>query len=218
LLGELVATGIERIHNPGNLKWFQNIELTALNTMALGVQAHQSGSRRAGEQNGVELFESPPLVEYKKEGAWTYYRKYAASSNQASFSEELSQHFPTAWADLWYCQQYFDTHKQIGTVDSLCVDYEDNYVVSLVGQGSSGYVHWVVEYYAEPAIDGITPYFFHHSRNPFSIFWGRPIRACGELDVRDRPVGEWKRFNRRQEIIKIESYTDAWRKEDEDQW
>jgi hypothetical protein len=33
--GSLIAAGKERIHNPEGLQWFQNIELTALNTFAI---------------------------------------------------------------------------------------------------------------------------------------------------------------------------------------
>jgi len=33
--GALIAKGHEKVHNPGGLLWFQNIELTALNSMAI---------------------------------------------------------------------------------------------------------------------------------------------------------------------------------------
>ena len=83
LEGALIAAGKERIHNPEGLSWFQNIELTALNTFAITAR---DGAPRPEEGVMVRRFDigsfqqqipgSHTLVQYRKEGEWVYYKDY----------------------------------------------------------------------------------------------------------------------------------------------
>lgn len=84
--GELLAAGHESVYNPSNLQWFQNIELTALNSVAISARSEtilnsnlfQNASSTYLGRNGqssLNLYEQPALVEYRKEGAWTYYKQ-----------------------------------------------------------------------------------------------------------------------------------------------
>lgn len=74
--GKLIASGHETIYNPGNLQWFQNIELTALNAAA--ITSRNIFSKKS--QKKIPLFTKPalynttPLVQYQKEGNWVYYK------------------------------------------------------------------------------------------------------------------------------------------------
>ncbi len=78
--GTFIACGKERIFNPGNLLWFQNIELTALNSVAITSRSKSIANSKVGNQNiqigtPVNLYSNPPLVQYTKEGKWFYYGK-----------------------------------------------------------------------------------------------------------------------------------------------
>lgn len=106
--GYLLARGMEKIHNPSGLLWFQNIELTALNTAAItardgapvaqaesrrgsryslltGSEAFNSGSNLSNSSNSMmpsnpATFQQPSLVQYIKIGNWSYFNEYTPES------------------------------------------------------------------------------------------------------------------------------------------
>ncbi len=113
LSGYLLAKGKEKISNPtGRLQWFQDIELTALNTFAITArdgapEYTESGmpvfsnqiigssdfvshlqiidpySLSPGMRSFGSLNQGPTLVKYDKIGDWKYYNEYTANSYSA---------------------------------------------------------------------------------------------------------------------------------------
>lgn len=130
--GELIAKGHERVHNPGNLKWFQNIELTALNTIGLQSRDIVSGQQFPGgagpEGNTVympSLYMSPPLVQYMKEGEWHYYKEMPAVTVVPGLSRngQFWQHYPHYASELTLATAAFDDVACVGNIDSLSIEY-----------------------------------------------------------------------------------------------
>lgn len=122
----LLAKGHETIDNPGNLLWFQNIELTVLNTISIASRDNQ-GANFENQMNGLTDFQAPPLVNYNKEGDWIYYRDYnipppsdyVASTVDAHFSYHFQDEINAAMDDSSDRITYLFT-------DSLRINYEEN--------------------------------------------------------------------------------------------
>lgn len=94
----LVAKGRESIYNPGNLLWFQNIELTVLNTFSIASNDNQVATF-GSQSNGLTDFQAPPLVNYKKEGDWIYYRDNSVQPNSNSTPDRIRTAFSSHFQD-----------------------------------------------------------------------------------------------------------------------
>ncbi len=93
----LIAQGIETIVNSGNLKWFQNIELTALNSIAQKAQHSELSPK-------IQLYDPAPLVQYVKDSGWEYFSSMQLSesigtnyTNSISNTFKLSSSIPSSF-------------------------------------------------------------------------------------------------------------------------
>ncbi|MBK9286546.1 MAG: hypothetical protein IPN38_02390 [Flavobacteriales bacterium] len=145
--GSLIAAGKERIHNPEGLQWFQNIELTALNTFAItardgaprpeeGVFVRQSRFFPF-EQSMQQIPGSHPLVQYRKEGAWIYYKDYLSTlwpdGTAASAEQRFSNGYKHFGPELHARIARYDHLEIRASYDSMRVVYTDDRLVDFFG-------------------------------------------------------------------------------------
>ncbi len=159
--GALIAAGKERIHNPEGLLWFQNIELTALNTFAItardGAPRPEDGvfvprSRHFQLGNGMQQIPgSHALVEYKKEGEWVYYKDYlhrplsegSTPSREGLFAFGY-MHFGT---ELYANIARYDHLELTASYDSMHVVYNEDRMVDFFGFTSNEQDHLQFAYH-----------------------------------------------------------------------
>lgn len=158
--GALIAAGKERIHNPEGLLWFQNIELTALNTYAItardGAPRPENGVfvprfDLNGNGHGQQIPGSHALVEYKMEGEWVYYKDYMHEpvSEHATLSREGLfeldyKHFGT---EIYRNIARYDHLELTASYDSMHVVYEADRMVDLFGFRSADQDHLQLAYH-----------------------------------------------------------------------
>lgn len=210
--GSLLATGHERIFNPGNLMWFQNIELTALNSAAItardnsfsagGFIRHDSRSPYSITHS---LYNTPPLVEYKKEGEWIYYKEYgsenAISKTEATFTNYIAQNYPHLSSTLLIDLPVFDV-KTPCDYDSVHVQYSDNMLMHFFGYHLEDCVHYAVTYHQVRA----EPYLILFD-NWSNQTLARPrIKSYGSYNSEHCRIGEWKHFDESGLLYKIEKF------------
>lgn len=140
LSGYLIAKGKEQISNPsGRLQWFQDIELTALNTFAItardGAPAFTDGGRPVYQDlsfGGPQFFggtgfrQDPLLVNYLKIGEWKYYNEYASESytlDAQTYVDYLSKDYPHFGGLISQNLQNSDIPCLQQSFDSLQVQY-----------------------------------------------------------------------------------------------
>ncbi|MCB0714224.1 MAG: hypothetical protein KDD67_18005 [Ignavibacteriae bacterium] len=201
--GGLIASGHERVHNPGNLLWFQNIELTALNSAAITArdisQSNEVVTLGFGRA-GLGLYNTPPLVQYKKEGEWIYYNNlYGASASALNiFAQDPPQYTLALLQEL----RLFDNAEFHSDYDSIRVEYGRD-VRDFYGEGK-GYFHLQVRYQYIYISD-------YGSPNP----WGRDrafprrffqVKEFGQYNREGLKIGEWKHFNTAGELYKTEHF------------
>jgi antitoxin component YwqK of YwqJK toxin-antitoxin module len=215
--GKLLAAGTERVHNPGNLLWFQNIELTALNSAAitsreLSFQQSFSISNDRDLLTGrrmpfrgqplFSLFGTPPLVEYFKEGEWKYYNEEntVAESGPASHLQtvvmnefrELSSSMPGPFSAM-------DDLLIKNSIDSIHVVYDSNSILELIAYGMEDYVQLRVSYYPS------TELIYGDSRG-FLVDRIPAIRHVAQFNKEHQRVGTWKYFDQKGQLRKVENY------------
>ena len=156
--GGLIAAGKERIHNPEGLLWFQNIELTALNSFAIsardGAPRPEEGitvSRMHQDVSNQQLPGSHTLVEYRKEGEWVYYKDYMDQPADAHASTERSSIFALGYrhfgAALYSNIASYDHLELTASYDSMHVVYNDAHMVDLIGYRSNELDHLQFAYH-----------------------------------------------------------------------
>ncbi len=145
--GSLIAAGKERIHNPEGLQWFQNIELTALNTFAItardGAPRPEEGVfvQRSRHFQFVGSMQQIPgshaLVQYKKEGAWIYYKDYLSTPWPAGTAASAEQRFSNGYKnfgpELHAKIARYDHLELRASYDSMRVVYADDRMVDFFG-------------------------------------------------------------------------------------
>jgi antitoxin component YwqK of YwqJK toxin-antitoxin module len=205
--GRLLAAGNERVYNPGNLKWFQNIELTALNSAILSTQQTASNSYDPylSIRRPFELFGSPSLVEYFKEGDWKFYpegQPVLFSNETTTLNHSLSVGF------LYYAEainkslvQCYDINVS-EVIDSLHVRYNDNTIQDFKAFTNSEYVQLNLSYYPETIFLNLDPYgyFSPITRPVYSLM------SIAQYNRQQQRVGTWKYFNQQGEMTKKEMY------------
>lgn len=219
--GRLLAKGVERVHNPGNLLWFQNIELTALNSVAITARSVSTNEEvyfdnglngRMGRPMTRNLFQTPPLVQYKKEGKWTYYRdadqSLALETNAKSITNRVRmdfQHFGQALSATTNLMNELNMKSQI---DSVVVHYENNAVHDFYGYGENEFKHMHIAYHdRDPSTPEIDPYFIlnaYHYEFQQEIL--PRIKEVGEYNANGYRIGEWKHFDVNQQLYSVEKY------------
>ena len=223
--GRLLATGNERVHNPSNLLWFQNIELTALNSVAITARSYEQNNDIQlfnGSQSGFfdpnrrpmrsTLFQTPSLVEYKKEGKWVYYHDadlaLAGHYDKLSISNRIKVDFRHFEDDLSQMTTLMDDKGVKSQFDSIVVEFENNLVYDFFGYGYNQYKHVHFAYHqGEPTRLLGDPIYFNVDYNQLAI---RPISErvseIGEYNVNGYRIGEWKHFDMNQNLFKLEKY------------
>lgn len=218
LAGNRIASGHETFHNPGNLQWFQNIELTALNTMMLSSQSLESNritvGRASGFDNSVSLFEEPPLVEYIKQGDWVY--KWDASNDYLAarqrgespvnlFVKQFS-HFGT---DLVQKTHYFGGETMIREFDSLHVNYTDGDINLFHGFHQKQRFGMEFQYYSPEEI--VAGGFYKISATGYLVRKqrydsGRQLKSKGFVNEQDEKIGKWEYYDAWGELTRREEF------------
>ncbi|MDH4474328.1 MAG: hypothetical protein QE487_17110 [Fluviicola sp.] len=200
LQGELLASGKETIHNPGNLQWFQNIELTALNSISLSSRSvsinamnnNNGGNNDLGYQ-GIDLYAAPPLVEYKKEGTWMYYSQTIYRMNSWGYH-------PLYVMDYRVIQELNTTIQY----DSVRVDYVENELQHFYGFGATDFVHVFVEFY-KPTLPTDEALAFREQMgwyvDPTPV-----LKTIGKYNECGQKIGEWKHYDEKGVLYKLEHF------------
>ncbi|HTF05602.1 MAG TPA: hypothetical protein VK826_16360 [Bacteroidia bacterium] len=240
--GKVIACGVERIYNPGNLRWFQNIELTALNSAQITTQqsanSGNGGLNKDGGYGSSNLFHHIPLVQYKKEGTWMYYPDKGAEYAATNSGQTESVRFPGYkyyGATLYYSLSMFTGVKTNARFDSIEVQYTSNQVQNFFAYSPSDYMHLRVDYYTpeEPkaptnnllidpttnvVIIPISAYIF-----PWDYHYMPPqeallvIKSKGQYNRAGERIGEWQYFTTDGQVCKTENYLIPMREEEKEE-
>lgn len=229
--GSMIACGQERIYNPGNLQWFQNIELTALNTMMLPQSqpitsiatgnpfrsSYTESSSYSGAQR-VELYGNISLVEYKKEGTWTYYREYTNSNSSQDFHMFgfIQRNYRHLANTIISSLQQFRIKIRSVNCDSLRLAYDYDQLVDFYAYSSNDKLHLHAEYYDSVMTSNLIVSLNWYGRyyDPYPQTPQKSMKSVGELDVYGRKVGEWNCFDQYGSLYKSENYLIAWKEEE----
>ncbi len=152
LYGVLLAEGQEVIHNSsGRLQWFQDIELTALNTMIMDNRDGLGSGFSLG--NAIHPFAgdfhsrfqpSTPLVEYTKVGEWKYYAQNPVlhlDMEDNPVLSSLKSRFPLFAHEIFSAfDESFPTQENLAG-DLLKVNYELGKVTDIKTYGALTYIH-----------------------------------------------------------------------------
>lgn len=220
--GGLIAAGKERIYNPEGLLWFQNIELTALNTYAITAR---EGAPRPEEGVDVPWFNqdvshqqlpgSHTLVEYKKEGEWVYYKDYLnvvvsehATPNRESIFTLGYMHFGR---ELWANIARYDHLELTASYDSMHVAYADDRMVELFGYTNRTQDHLQFSYHAPFLHDDWRP---RHARGRPEMSY-RPLRRISRLDERGNFIGVREDYDMSGQVTRSERFMVPYKKEEE---
>ena len=215
--GRLLASGHESIHNPGNLQWFQNIELTALNTMSLASQSysqvHVNGSANSVE-TAVRLYDEPPLVEYIKQGDWVYFmdasNDYLNARSRGQDWVLFTKRFSRFGADVVLRTNHFGYTQQIPEFDSLRVGYSDGNVTVFNGFYDKNRFRMELEWYSEQEFNQLEnhSYFlgqrFH--RGGTRITRIQRVKSIGFVNENGEKIGKWQHFNAFGQLSRIEEF------------
>jgi antitoxin component YwqK of YwqJK toxin-antitoxin module len=204
LAGNLLASGHETVHNPGNLQWFQNIELTALNTMMLNTQSLESASTRLGSnssgENAVRLYEEPPLVEYIKQGDWVYYAERTVSLLYPGnlFGKQFGRMGKEIFPDTYVLNE--DPH--FPAFDSVQVHYTDGRVNRLNGYNPTERRFMRFEWYTEPEIRTVGSGIYELLLSENQSF----IKSYGPVNEQDERIGKWYHFYENGYLSSVEEF------------
>jgi hypothetical protein len=179
------------------------------------------GSGLSSSYRGVNLYNSTPLVEYKKEGDWIYYKEYNYSKRKLPGSMEnmLVINYRHFGQDLSNSVMLFDNLKMNFGYDSIRVKYADNNLRDFYGYGTSDFVHLQIRYY-EPKEIPPTVYLPYPITQSSSAYQNTEqtspiVKECGQLNPANEKIGVWKHFSVKRELYKTENFLVAWKEDDE---
>lgn len=223
--GKLIAAGKEIVHNPGGLKWFQNIELTALNSAQITTQHIQSGENGNGLNSNGGYFGTnpgwdPPLVEYKKTGEWIYLKDttsklYAWHQHYKSIplANALIRDYHHFGYEMYSQVTMFKLEPTNG-YDSIHVVYDNNHIVEFCGYSKTNYAHLHLDYYYQPTwryepvlhISGLqlisgSGYQTRYVQDDYAT-----VKETGQYNQFGQRIGEWKYYNQNGTMYKTETY------------
>lgn len=223
--GAMIASGHERIYNPGNLQWFQNIELTALNTMMLpnpGLVQLTTGSVNGYSGNDQyvfspfpqnTLYSTPALVQYHKEGDWMYFNEYSYGSTvqYLHLNGFLARNYRHMASTLIPLLQPFANMYRMADYDSIKVSYVENDMTDFYGYGKLDMMHLHIDYY-DSLDQGQAVFINLYANSDYRA--PKPIKACGETNGNNERIGEWKCYSQTGTVYKTENYLIAWKDDD----
>jgi antitoxin component YwqK of YwqJK toxin-antitoxin module len=230
--GKLIACGKEKIYNPSGLLWFQNIQLTALNSMqvstrstqiAMGTSNNSSFGNDGGYNSGVygqsqslrSLFSGgggqPALVEYHKFGTWWYYQDqsqlYASQFNNRN-QPRWWEHYQHYGLEMYRATCMFSNIETHANYDSLRVNYDDNNILQFVAfKKAVPAVHGFFEYYSEEDAIALNTYQWTAYYHDAAYYNSHKMRKLvGEYNADHERIGTWITFNINGQAIKEEKY------------
>lgn len=215
----LLASGHETIYNPGNLQWFQNIELTALNTMSLASQ-HYSNSL-PGENNRisvknaqtpVRLYAEPTLVQYRKQGDWAYYIDFSISYYEDGYlvkdKDLFTRRFTRFGSEILSGAFHFGSEQRIPEFDSLQVSYSEGNMTRFNGYYTDKRFRMEMEWYEKQEL-GI-PFLRYHNGQYFPsddpIRYIQRIKSYGFVNEHNEYTGKWYHFNPDGQLTRVEEF------------
>ena len=216
---QLIAAGHESVYNPGNLLWFQNIELTALNSASISARDLSNNSNTQlsminfPHSSRSGLYGEPQLVQYKKEGNWVYYQDLSERFSQVPAEQTVkSAYFLNQYDHFGFMlsnslSQFEPFHS--ASFDSIHVVYANDYLKDFQGFSSSSFLHLAIKYYDLPT--------YSISRQSISvrgsIGYGRQlydsqphVKAVGQYNNLSQKIGDWKHYDEHGVLYKIESF------------
>lgn len=223
LEGGLIAAGKERIHNPEGLLWFQNIELTALNTFA--ITARDDAPRPEDgvmvprfDLNGFQDQQIPgshQLVEYRREGVWVYYKDYMDSPASEPVALDSKAIFSLGYmhfgAELFANIAAYDHLERTASYDSMHVAYMDDRMTDLTGFASHEQDHLQFTYHPSYILDlGYRrPRRFDHRLSMVQI------KQIARLDQHGDFIGVRVDYDRSGRVTRTEHFLVPYKREDE---
>ena len=228
LRGGLLASGIEIIHNPGNLMWFQNIELTALNSAAITARTVETNNEfildnGLGMYNSFSapvLYNSPKLVEYKKEGSWTYYREYLVEGEVANSNWTPSQillfHYPRIAEELQFTIDPFEMMEENVIYDSIEIIFNNDNMTDIIGHHNEKPMSIHLEWYDNPGVLELDQFYYYdiYGQHPQYQILKTP-KTIGRLNQDGMRIGTWLHYDRQGTLFKEEKYLVPWKEEEE---
>jgi len=225
--GALIAAGKERIHNPEGLSWFQNIELTALNTFAItardGAPRPELGVTVPRSRLGLQSQQIPgshALVQYKKEGEWVYYKDHLHPpvSANATLSREGVFHFGYKHfgRELYSNIARYDHLELTASYDSMHVNYQDDRMVDFFGYTSTNSDHLHFTYY--PPLLNTTVFIGSHYDLPMrneDQMTHRPLKQIARLNPQGDLIGVRIDYDAIGQPLRSEHFLVPYKKEDE---
>lgn len=220
--GGLIAAGKERIHNPEGLLWFQNIELTALNSFAIsardGAPQPEAGVTVPWFERDLSHQQLPgarTLVAYKKEGEWVYYKDYLRSpvSKDATLSREgiFTLGYMHFGRDLFANIAAYDHLELTASYDSMHVVYADDRMVDLFGYGPAEPDHLRLAYHPSNLGD----YEFLHARRMVGWTPSPRIKRITRLNAGGDLIGVGVDYDRSGRATRREHFLVPFKKEEE---
>lgn len=220
--GYLLAKGNEKVYNPGGLQWFQNIELTALNSAAISAQSMiqpiqsqiELPFRYGRRIQHASLYNSPPLVQYIKEGEWKYYREYRPNSfhllSTKSILNTISNDYPSFATELFAFAHNFDHLVINSAYDEIRIIYSNNHIKDFYGIGKEDYAHLSVTYYETERMTNFfnSPYFENNVV--------QQIKSIQQHTEDGKRIGTWKYFDYAGTLYKTENYLVATKEDQPD--
>lgn len=237
LEGYLLAKGKEQIFNPsGRLQWFQDIELTALNTAAITArdgapEYTQSGmpvysnqnsfggnglSRRSfhpiSSSSGI-FNQGPTLVNYLKIGEWKFYNEYTSTSFDSEVNSSssflLNRDFPHFGNELLVGMHLLDNENLHQSFDSLEVLYTKGFIKDFKGFGKENFARF--GFIIEESQNQSPPI----ELTPFEpIFHRMVIRGMGPLNKDGDRIGEWIMYDTYGRLTQYVKYVQPFKHEE----
>jgi antitoxin component YwqK of YwqJK toxin-antitoxin module len=232
--GQMLASGHETIHNPGNLQWFQNIELTALNTMMLNTQIETQSSLIVGKKShsrssaseigSVRLYNEPTLVEYIKQGDWSYYEdpeNFSASNLRVIEDFHMTNFFGKRFVRLGGkilpARNVLEAPKDLPEFDSLHVNFSDGNVNWWNGYHQQEKLRMEFEWYTSEDFEKLAGYSPAVSvYNPYGSLstnvWSQ-LKSVGFVNGQDEKINKWHHFDEYGRLSRVEEFVLPQKKE-----
>lgn len=211
--GGLLASGVESIYNPGNLLWFQNIELTALNSASitsreLSIGGQSSLGRLVGLNSANNFYQpseinpqfggfSPPLVKYQKQGEWTFYQRFNPE-NLPLVTYQLSDQINVGYPDFArVLHTNLEAFKEIQIeeeVGKITANFKDNRLLDLTLNTRSIARYLDLIYSDEPV------------RNNNRIHMPYALTSIGERTVTGEKIGSWYHYDQYGRLARKEEF------------
>lgn len=211
LNGTLLAFGNEEVHNPGNLQWFQDIELTALNYFALENQWGRGSFSIAGNSNltaGSQLgIPSPSLVEFKKFGTWTFYRERWTGLKTIDSSNLVLATYPHFGDEI--ISSFKEINEKISNclLDSVEMKFNDNKPLEFIAEAGETF-HLFIKYHPKEIVHTLNLNYYNSRRHRPNVIPKEinTIAEKGEFDENGEKKGVWRYYNKKGEMYRMEDY------------